>query len=896
MHTTRPWNLLCQRLARLGCLALAGIALTLQAADEGDAKSFDIPAGTAENSLKQFAEQSGAGVIFVTDAVKGVPTHSVKGAYSARAALDLLLKDMPLLVTLDEKTGAFAVRRKDDADQTGTQHGQADPAPSTGAPSSPQNRETPAQTSEAPIQLAPFAVSASSNVGYGAGTTSSSGRVVQAYVDVPQSVGVLTSELMEDFHLTDSHLALQSAVPGVFVDVESTNGWVVIRGSNTNILYIDGTVQSGGIYGSMIMPTQFFDRIEVVKGPTSAAFGVGQPGGIINYVTKTPQGKTSTKVSTSASALPDGSRPGYNVMIDSQGYAGNSGKLQYRLVAVQAEGKTSNFGGIPVGTTGAQLALNYKFDAKTNVQFIVANTKEVQPGLDSFRMFYSEAAAEASGVWPFAGNPHPYVVLPRLLRPEDRVQNPGFETNQNRLFRTSLIVTHNFNEGTSLRNALVVDQQEGQYHYGFPTMVATPASNGDILTRSFLIKWPTWSHTTSDTLDFINIHKAPFGVTFKTLIGGDYYVTNLSQSFAVATPTVTFDPYDPHPININRFIDPNKTDGINGFLEVGAWNKRARGYGWYFQEDVSFWQDRIILSGAWRVDYVNSVQASRNGIDSTTNGWLNTKGAPRLALTIKPKSWLSFYGLYSVHKDPPQTGPRYFIQGEPLPQDQFPGITYDAQISYQPEGYTIEGGAKATLLGGKIMASLAIYHEIIKGTISSGEPSGQYVQPDGSITTYGTARVGGPNIHGYEAQITGQLTDRLVFDARYGSTQGHDIPFASGYPALIRFPDTFGFNGKYDFGDLHGNGFFATLGFNWFGRSLIAQNVNLSSKGPGGDPHAYIWQGAQHLVDAGVGYRWGNGRQRVSLFCTNLMNDVVNPHNNGFLPSRQLTANYTISF
>ncbi|MDD2764952.1 MAG: TonB-dependent receptor [Opitutaceae bacterium] len=863
--------------------------------------NYELPAGDAAVTLKLFVEQSGEQVIYLVSKVRGVQTNAVKGEMTAREALERITAGTALGVVQDEKTGALTVKRNDDADKTAAKPEPAGPATSAGATDSTPSQAASTQTYGDTIALAPFAVSASSNVGYGAGTTSSSGRVVQAYIDVPQSVGVITSELMEDFNLMDSRAAMQAAIPGVLMGSEFTNGWVYIRGTLARVLYIDGMPQVGGIYTTVIMPTQFFDRIEIVKGATSAAFGVGEPGGMINYVSKTPQGKTATKVSTSASASGDGSNPGYNVMIDSQGYAGNSGKLQYRLVAVQAEGKTVNYGGIPTSTTGAQLALNYKFDAKTNVQFIVADTKQLVPSSEYQERYYSEAFAEAAGVWPFAGNPHPYVVLPRILDVQDRVQNPGWESAVGRFFRASLAVTHNFSEHTSIRNATVVDQFDGQQHSGWTTMVATPAPNGDVLTSNFLLQWPTWSHSASDTLDFINIHRGPFGITFKTLVGASFSTSNVYQSLGIASPPVTFNPYDPHPININRFIDANQSDAVNGFLVVGAGNTRTRGYGWYVQEDMSFWQDRVVLSGSWRVDYVNILQTFGASIINDTKGWVNTKGTPRVALTIKPKSWLSFYGLYSVHKDPPQTMNKYDVVGKPLPQDLFPGIEYGPQLAFQPTGYTIEGGVKASILNGKITASVAIYHSLNEGTVASGPPRGTYVWPDGSTTTYNTRYVGGPNVHGYEAQITGQLTDRLVFDVRYGSTQGRDIPFVDDYQQLIRPPDSFGLNGKYDFGDLHGNGFFATFGFNWFGRSLAGQDVNLSSMGPGGDPHAYVWMGSQHLIDAGVGYRWGNGRQKISILCTNVENNTVIQTGlvgmvPGIMPGRQVTANYTISF
>ncbi|MBI2497500.1 MAG: hypothetical protein HYV75_06140, partial [Opitutae bacterium] len=77
--------------------------------------------------------------------------------------------------------------------------GLAQVAPPPEEPSAP-----PPPDKEEVIVLNPFEVKASSNVGYRAESTASSGRYVQAYVDIPQTVDVITSEFMRDFNLTDS--------------------------------------------------------------------------------------------------------------------------------------------------------------------------------------------------------------------------------------------------------------------------------------------------------------------------------------------------------------------------------------------------------------------------------------------------------------------------------------------------------------------------------------------------------------------------------------------------------------------------------------------------------------------------------------------------------------------
>ena len=92
-------------------IALLGLGPRIGAAADGDTKSFFLPAGSAAQTLKQFAEQSGRGVVFVTEVVKDVRTNAVQGELAPAAALRQLLAGTALVAEEDVKTGAFAVRK-----------------------------------------------------------------------------------------------------------------------------------------------------------------------------------------------------------------------------------------------------------------------------------------------------------------------------------------------------------------------------------------------------------------------------------------------------------------------------------------------------------------------------------------------------------------------------------------------------------------------------------------------------------------------------------------------------------------------------------------------------------------------------------------------------------------
>src|SRR5580700_3490476 len=72
---------------------------------------FDIDAGDAESTLRQFSAQAGVGIVFGVDNIVGVRTCAVHGLFAPVDALRLLLSGTPLMEIQDPATGAFAVRR-----------------------------------------------------------------------------------------------------------------------------------------------------------------------------------------------------------------------------------------------------------------------------------------------------------------------------------------------------------------------------------------------------------------------------------------------------------------------------------------------------------------------------------------------------------------------------------------------------------------------------------------------------------------------------------------------------------------------------------------------------------------------------------------------------------------
>jgi iron complex outermembrane receptor protein len=86
------------------CALTFACHFSVRAAEEA-AKSFDIPAGSAVDTLRQAAQQAGKEIMFPAETVRGVQTAAVKGEFTPLAAFNRMLAGTALVVVQDEKTG-----------------------------------------------------------------------------------------------------------------------------------------------------------------------------------------------------------------------------------------------------------------------------------------------------------------------------------------------------------------------------------------------------------------------------------------------------------------------------------------------------------------------------------------------------------------------------------------------------------------------------------------------------------------------------------------------------------------------------------------------------------------------------------------------------------------------
>ena len=105
------WNpVSCLRAAAAALFVLLLSSLNVSAQINAK-KDFAIEAGDAASTLKQFAQQAGAELLYSADVGEGVKTHTVKGEFTPKDALEIMVAYTGRGVSLGGNSGGRAIRR-----------------------------------------------------------------------------------------------------------------------------------------------------------------------------------------------------------------------------------------------------------------------------------------------------------------------------------------------------------------------------------------------------------------------------------------------------------------------------------------------------------------------------------------------------------------------------------------------------------------------------------------------------------------------------------------------------------------------------------------------------------------------------------------------------------------
>ncbi|WDE10278.1 TonB-dependent siderophore receptor [Thalassomonas haliotis] len=141
------------------------------------------------------------------------------------------------------------------------------------------------------------------------------------YMDMPQSLQVLSHELISD-QAAKQTSDLYRSISGM---TQFSYSGVTARGFRQDQVRYDGV--QGDPYSGFSIPQLFnIERVEVLKGPTGMLYGAGQPGGLLNYVTKKPKFSRASEI-----ALVTGNEDLFSVYGDITDAINQDADLAYRV-------------------------------------------------------------------------------------------------------------------------------------------------------------------------------------------------------------------------------------------------------------------------------------------------------------------------------------------------------------------------------------------------------------------------------------------------------------------------------------------------------------------------------------------------------------------------------------
>jgi outer membrane receptor for ferric coprogen and ferric-rhodotorulic acid len=251
--------------------ALAGAAfgaLTLTTAAKAAETSermfvWTIPVGDLAAGVDSLARQAGVSLSYDASLLAGKHTQGVQGSYSASQALSRLLAGSGLQAQALSGSSYLL-----------TGGGDAGAAMQLGAVAI--NADVLGSVTEHSNSYTTGAISI--------------GKTPQSLRRTPQSVTVLTTQRLEDQHLTNLTQMLNQT-PGVVVDYtdsERVTYWS--RGYQIDAIQFDGArINQNAGNGNFIQPdAATIDHVEVLRGASGMLRGSGNPSGTVNIVRKRP--------------------------------------------------------------------------------------------------------------------------------------------------------------------------------------------------------------------------------------------------------------------------------------------------------------------------------------------------------------------------------------------------------------------------------------------------------------------------------------------------------------------------------------------------------------------------------------------------------------------------------
>jgi len=550
------------------------------------------------------------------------------------------------------------------------------------------------------------------------------GRAAQFYLDtntrigtktdadifeLPMSAQVITNQLMIDQAARDI-TDLYRSIAGVS---EFSYSGVTFRGfrDDGNVFY-DGV--RGDPFSGFSVPQVFnVERIEVLKGPAAALYGGGEPGGMINYVTKKPtfNEKKELNVTVGNDALYGGSVDFTGGLTDSIAYRLGGFYESQDSFRVNADSKNAQIVG------GLLFELSEFTRIYTTVDYI-----EQDLGGNRLR-----------GV-PVDDNGN--FIVDRSYN-----ANEAFDYQNMEALSLQANVEHEFFDGFDV-NA-TIRYMDNERHQAYHESRSWVDANGDgeaniddqYIRREYRKQFRA-NEELSLTLDFVyetNIME----MDHQLLFGGDYHDVETEYDYLRAR-------YEADGVKNLNIFNPNygetdpSTYNLTDLNRDGGESNRSS---FYVQDIISLAEQWTLMLGARFDKFEETNKESATDYDDSDVSY-------RAGITYKPSSSLSVYMNYSESFDPVSADDFEESVGELTPTT----------------GNQIELGAKKEWLDGRILTTFALY-QIDKENLVMANTD--YIDEIETPNISPLVNFGLVESEGFEFTLVGDVTENMSLTANY---------------------------------------------------------------------------------------------------------------------------------
>lgn len=492
---------------------------------------------------------------------------------------------------------------------------------------------TLAQTSEEVVTLGTIFVNASGEGNDDANTivadqiTSGSG-LPSDVMDSSASISVITSKEIQARGATSTEQILQysAGVSTDFYGRDDRFDFFKIRAYDATS-YRDGML-IGDAFGGVREEPFAFDRVEVLKGANSTAFGVGEPGGAVNYITKSPTGERLREVYGTY-----GSFNHKELGFDLGDSLGQDGTLSWRLT-----GKMQD----------AEAETDYSNDDESFFMAGVAWRPTDQTTVSLvFDHLYRDGYPNSSG-YPATGEDFDRDLF---------LGEPDFNYLDTDRSTYTLKVEHFFDNG--LEFGSTARYTEGTGGFGYVFLGAVTSLPDTTVSRYYFANKAKFENFVADAH---LMYEGQIGGLLSRTLGGVEYRDNHRDNrlWYTGAPDIDWtDPVYTGGLDLNNTAPYQDTTTDEEVKSV------------YLQQEFTL--DKLIVQGGLRRDWID-MSITNNATDVTTEGDY-VEDTMRLGVNYAVSPTVSVFGSYAESAVPAGLG-----------TDPERGKQYELGVKYRPDG------------------------------------------------------------------------------------------------------------------------------------------------------------------------------------------------------------------